>query len=218
MSEYARHCVTASDDEIQINMLVPGTYDINGATVRISSLWPGKAEARVTVSDPARRRIRVRRPEQVVDWQEKRVEQREGVLVQLSGRIGHTIEPWEDRYVMKYGILILAPGNNTWVQRENQLDGSTIPEGYEGANFPTMDFRVELPERDADGFYAFNHLPIPNWTFYEESPDSRTSFENVSVTVPIAFDGGRKAKVRFWPLCYFVSALTFYALPLQFRI
>ena len=62
------------------------------------------------------------------------------------------------------------------------------------------------------------HLPLPNWIFYEESPDSRTSFENVSVTVPIVFDDGQRADVRFWPLCYFVSTLTFYALLLLFRL
>ena len=100
----------------------------------------------------------------------------------------------------------------------NALAGSTIPAGYEGASFSSMDFRVELPAADESGFYPLNHLPLPNWIFYEESPDSRTSFENVSVTVPIVFDDGQRADVRFWPLCYFVSTLTFYALPLLFRL
>lgn len=100
----------------------------------------------------------------------------------------------------------------------NALAGSTIPAGYEGASFSSMDFRVELPAADESGFYPLNHLPLPNWIFYEESPDSRTSFENVSVTVPIVFDDGQRADVRFWPLCCFVSTLTFYALPLLFRL
>ncbi|MDD6873359.1 MAG: hypothetical protein PUD68_11045 [Clostridiales bacterium] len=160
----------------------------------------------------------VRRPEGVVGWREERSEQPGGLQLHLTGRVGHTVEPWEDRFALKYGILILAPGNNTWVQRENALAGSTIPAGYEGASFSSMDFRVELPAADESGFYPLNHLPLPNWIFYEESPDSRTSFENVSVTVPIVFDDGQRADVRFWPLCYFVSTLTFYALPLLFRL
>ena len=218
MSEYARHCVTADDEEIRVNMLVPGVYDVDGASVQIASLWPGRAEARVSVRDPRGRRVYVRRPEGVVGWREERSEQPGGLQLHLTGRVGHTVEPWEDRFALKYGILILAPGNNTWVQRENALAGSTIPAGYEGASFSSMDFRVELPAADESGFYPLNHLPLPNWIFYEESPDSRTSFENVSVTVPIVFDDGQRADVRFWPLCYFVSTLTFYALPLLFRL
>lgn len=218
MSEYARHCVTADDEEIRVNMLVPGVYDVDGASVQIASLWPGRAEARVSVRDPRGRRVYVRRPEGVAGWREERSEQPGGLQLHLTGRVGHTVEPWEDRFALKYGILILAPGNNTWVQRENALAGSTIPAGYEGASFSSMDFRVELPAADESGFYPLNHLPLPNWIFYEESPDSRTSFENVSVTVPIVFDDGQRADVRFWPLCYFVSTLTFYALPLLFRL
>lgn len=218
MSEYARHCVTADDEEIRVNMLVPGVYEVDGASVQIASLWPGRAEARVSVRDPRGRRVYVRRPEGVADWREERSEQPGGLQLHLTGRVGHTVEPWEDRFALKYGILILAPGNNTWVQRENALAGSTIPAGYEGASFSSMDFRVELPAADESGFYPLNHLPLPNWIFYEESPDSRTSFENVSVTVPIVFDDGQRADVRFWPLCYFVSTLTFYALPLLFRL
>ena len=218
MSEYARHCVTADDEEIRVNMLVPGVYEVDGASVQIASLWPGRAEARVSVRDPRGRRVYVRRPEGVAGWREERSEQPGGLQLHLTGRVGHTVEPWEDRFALKYGILILAPGNNTWVQRENALAGSTIPAGYEGASFSSMDFRVELPAADESGFYPLNHLPLPNWIFYEESPDSRTSFENVSVTVPIVFDDGQRADVRFWPLCYFVSTLTFYALPLLFRL
>ena len=81
-----------------------------------------------------------------------------------------------------------------------------------------MDFRVGLAAADEGGFYPLSRLPLPNWIVYGESPDSRTSFENVSVTVPIVFDDGQRADVRFWPLCYFVSTLTFYALPLLFRL
>lgn len=43
MSEYARHCVTADDEEIRVNMLVPGVYDVDGASVQIASLWPGRS-------------------------------------------------------------------------------------------------------------------------------------------------------------------------------
>ena len=43
MSEYARHCVTADSEEIRVNMLVPGVYVVDGASVQIASLWPGRS-------------------------------------------------------------------------------------------------------------------------------------------------------------------------------
>ncbi|MDD3169910.1 MAG: glycoside hydrolase family 127 protein, partial [Eubacteriales bacterium] len=217
MSEYAKHAVTFKDGTLRINFLIPGEYTDGDMTVTISTMWPAKADTTITVKgcpDP----IYVRIPEDIRNAKEERVCSGNVTTIRLRGEIGHTVEQWKDNlYILKYGPLILAPSNYVWEANPYANSDNGIPEGYLSSDFPSVDFRITLPGTDENGFYKFQHLPFPDWVYYDEGPESRTSFEGVSVNVELNFEDHSVKTARFWPLCYNISTLTFYEIPVVFR-
>jgi len=216
MSEFARHAVTFKNGKVRVNFLLPGRYTYQNITVNISTMWPGKAEAIITAEGCDD--IYVRMPKDVKNGREERTKEENVTTVRLSGTIGHTIEQWNDGfYALKYGPLVLAPSHYRWKSAQRMPDNE-IPKGYEYPEFPSVSFSVTLPETDQNGFYQFPHLPFPDWCVYDEGPDSRTSYKGVSVNVDIKFKDGTAKTVRFWPVCYNISTLTFYEIPIIFRL
>lgn len=217
MNELARHVVTRIGDKIRVNFLISGEYRLDGVTVRIATGWPGKVDTFITVEGlPDSAQLYVRKPDTVIDWTTATSVENGRLTVRLDGSIGYTIGDWEDKHFLRYGILVLAPSNYTWEGLVNSEDNA-IPGGYERTSFPSMDFALRLPEKDAEGFYKFAQNPEPLWTFFEEGPNSRTAIGHKSVNADIEF-AGEKDIVRFWPLCENISTLTFYKTPVLFRL
>lgn len=218
LAEVARHTVTKIGDQIRINFLIPGTYTLNGVTVRIATGWPKSVDTIITIEGcQMDQSVRVRMPETVTQGTETRTQDGSGITIKLSGRIGYTIGDFCDKHFLRYGPLILAPSNYTWEGITNPEDNA-IPGGYVSTSFPSMDFTLCLPEKDAHGFYSFKHDPPPIWTYFEEGPNSRTAVGRTSVNADIRFENGVRHTVRFWPLCENISTLTFYRTPILFNI
>lgn len=217
MTEFARHAVTYSDEEIRINFLLPGEYTFKNTKVTITSLWPGKAEARIQVENADGRKIYIRQPESVRHYSERRREENGIIEIMISGKIGHTIEEAGGDYkCLRYGILLLTFGNATWGQLCSAVPGA-IPEGYATASYPGFEFELQLPEQDEDGFYKFSSEPKPMWAFYEEGPNSRIAFEGTCVNTKITFDNGKTYDIYCRPLCHLISSLYMYPRPLIFK-
>jgi hypothetical protein len=216
--EVARNVVTRRGDDYRINFLIPGDYEIDGLKFRISTRWPGKVDSIITVNgldDDAKLHLRI--PSVIKNARETRTFERGVLTIRLSGDIGYSIEQYNGLYMLKYGSLVLAPSNYTWNGQAPESE-TTVPEGYIPNAFPGVEYSLELPPKDENGFYMFEHLPLPSWSFYEEGPDSRTAFEGVTVNAKIRFKCGVKGRVRFWPLCYNVSTLTLYTTPYLFDL
>lgn len=214
--EVARSVVTRRGEEYNINFLVPGDYEIDGIRFRISTRWPGKVDSVITVKGlPENTKLNLRIPSMIKNACEVRTVEDEDLVIRLSGDIGYTINEHDGLYILKYGELILAPSNYTWNGKVPESENS-VPEGYIPNAFPGVEYSIEVPEKDENGFYKFEYLPMPMWDYYEEGPDSRTAFDKISVNVNMRFKCGVKGAVRFWPLCYNVSTLTFYVTPYMF--
>ncbi len=218
MSEVAYNVLTRYEDTYRVNFLIPGEYELEGVKVKISTNWPGKGNAKIFVSGlPEGAELHIRVP---ADMKNPKFTETEfdGVReISLDGDIGYTVNKWKDTYFLKYGALILAPSNYNW-DGFREFEDTTVPEDYLNNSFPSMEYKLELPEKDENGFYKFSHEPYPMWCYFEEGPDSRTAFEDVSVHGEISFENGYKKGVHFWPLCYNVSTLTFYPIPYLFDI
>lgn len=218
MSELSRHAVTYDGGKLRIDFLVPGEYTYKNITVKISTAWPGKADTLITVEGCAPDDIYVRIPEGIKNVKEERAVCEGAVTIRLSGDVGHTVEKWkDDMYILKYGLLVLAPSNYTWGKAAETNDNA-IPEGYLRPSFPSVNFKITPPDTNENGFYKFRHFPFPDWVYYDEGPESRTSFEGVSVSVDLNFPDGTVKAARFWPLCYNISTLTFYDIPIVFGL
>ena len=53
--------------------------------------------------------------------------------------------------------------------------------------------------------------------FRNEGPGAELRVENASVNVPVKFDNGKEIALRFWPLCYITSNMTYYDTPVIFK-
>lgn len=218
MAEVARHAVTMVDGQIRVNFLMPGEYRLDGVMVRIASGWPRTPNSIITISGcPADAPVRVRVPDAVTNSVLAREHDGRAITITLNGEVGYTIGEWGGRHFLRYGVLILAPSNYTWEGLYNQEENA-IPGGYISSSFPNDVFSLCLPERGADGFYRFEHLPEPLWTYFEEGPNSRTAVGRASVNADIRFANGEQHTVRFWPLCENISTLTFYRTPILFDL
>ena len=218
MSEYARHAVTYSDEEIRVNFLLPGTYTFRNTKVTISSLWPGKAEARIRVENADGRRIYVRQPESIKNYKETIREENGVTEILVSGKIGHTIEEaGEGKKCLRYGILLLTFGNSSWAETRGGVSYG-VPEGYAEPSYPSLKFKVVLPEQDENGFYRFPVNLKPEWASYEEGPNSRIAFEGACTYAKISFDNGCIYDIYCRPLCHLISSLYIYPRPLIFEV
>jgi hypothetical protein len=60
------------------------------------------------------------------------------------------------------------------------------------------------------------HQPVPEWSYWDEGPVARCGVGRVSANVPVRFPDGTRRTLRFWPLCYNTSNLTYYETPIVF--
>lgn len=221
MAMTARHGVTQVDNTIRVNFLLPGEFRLPyGITVHISTSWPKSPEAIIRIDNlPAGMRVHVRAPAGVKDWactQEKAEDG--GCVIRTRGRLGHYLEQAAGGlYTLKYGPMILAPTVYKWGHGTAQLPDSTVPEGYVPLDFPSMACSIVEPAKTKDGFLDFPHLPLPDWSYFEEGPQARADLGEASVHVPLAFADGTVKEARFWPLCQTFSSLCFYETPLLFQ-
>ena len=216
--EFARNVVTKYKDEYRINFLIPGDYEIDGIKFNISTRWPEKVDAVIKVDGiDENTKLHLRIPSMIKNAKEIRESKDGSLIIRLNGDIGYTINEHDGLYMLKYGPLVLAPFSSLWNGKMPD-EGTTVPEGYIPNSFPGVEYTVELPEKDENGFYKFSHDPFPEWNYFEEGTDSRTSFNRVSVNVKMKFDCGIKGVARFRPMCYSVSTLTFYVTPFMFDI
>ncbi|NLE40211.1 MAG: hypothetical protein GX615_00065, partial [Lentisphaerae bacterium] len=90
--------------------------------------------------------------------------------------------------------------------------------GYLNEALPEGRCRILAPDHDENGFYAFEHLPFPEWSYFEEGPASRTGAGAASVNVTVGLSDGSRKTMRFWPLSYYVSTWIFYDTQVLFEI
>ena len=220
--EYARHAVTLRDNAIHINLLVPGHYRIalpggQEAEVRITTAYPARAEASIeAVRVPADLPLRLRVPACVK--QPLVAESRDGdrVRLNLSGRLGHHVEPCHSGVMLKYGPLVLAPAVYSWQSGEKSAHEAHAPTGYIPDIMPRGLPVLQLPSADADGLLVLSDLPWPEWMFFDEGPTSRCGVAGSPANVSVKFPDGKNKTLRFTPLCYNTSCLSLFDTPIIF--
>ena len=225
MTEYARHVVTCREGAIRVNFLVPGDYAVplpggHEAKVRISTAYPSQAEAAIEVTGaPAATKVRVRVPACVRNAEVS--ESRSGEKVQLvfKGRLGHRVEEWGFGVVLTYGPLVLVPascgfGSVKLTEAERQEGRS----GYFAESLPAAVPALKLDRNpDGEGFLPLEAGPVPDWSYWDEGPQSRTWVPGAVATVPVQLSSGEITPLRFTPMCYNTSCLALYETPVLFR-
>ncbi len=107
----------------------------------------------------------------------------------------------------------------TWDMCTGNADKTTIPEGYVHENMPGYKCMLDPGTADDNGFYHFNHDPIPVWLVFEEGEMADISGgEIVSANIPVCFDDGSKHTLYFQPLCSATSNLTLMDIPVVFDL
>jgi hypothetical protein len=224
MTEYARHAVTYRDGAIRVNLWVPGKFAVplpggNTARVTIATRWPGAGEGTIEVEGlPAGMPVKVRVPGCVAQGKVSETRSGEHARLVLSGRIGHRIEECRPGVILTYGPLVLAPATYGWnLSRPSTTADGAVPAGYIPQSLPAGTPAIKLPEKpDGDGFVHFPPVPLPEWSYFDEGPGSRTWVEGAAAGVPLKFPGGEVRTLRFTPLCYNTSNLTLCETPLVF--
>jgi len=221
MTEYSRHAVTLRGNTLWINLLVPGTYQINQPrgvpiTAIISTTYPSSATALIRVNNlPDGIKVSVRTPTCIKN---PHIEERQtdaGIEINLTGQIGHMLESYQDKVIVKYGPTILAPMIYQW--NAQPFEVGQAPAGYIPPNSPPGLPRIVAPEINSDGFSAFSSEPIPEWSYFETGPDAELSVEGASVYVDLLFDNGQKEKRWFSPMCHLTSNMTYMETPIIFK-
>ncbi len=222
MSELARQTVVLADNVVRINLLVPGRFtlplaDRPAIEVTIRTNYPATAEALIEIAHlPAEAAVHVRIPSAIygAELTESREPGRQ--RISLRGRVGHRVEPCYGGVVLKYGPLILAPSAYYWNMRHEVIEGS-VPAGYIPPSLPAgVPLLAVEGTADAAGFLSLPHDPLPDWSYYDEGVGARMAVGNAAANVPLQFPGGERMDLRFWPLCYNTSNLTYYETPIVF--
>jgi hypothetical protein len=229
MSEYARHTVTYHGGAIHVNFLVPGQFEVplpdgTCANVKIATRYPAKAEATIEADNvPADMAVKVRVPGCV--RKPKLDEDRNGpkVHVAFRGELGHRIEPCQPGVILTYGPLVLVPGSGLpgpVSQTVGKAAGA--PPGYIPQSLPPGVPAIKLNgPPDADGFVQLPLCPparpLPVWSYFDEGPGAPTWVEGSAVEVGLKFPGGVEHAVRFTPMCYNTSNLSFFDTPVVFQ-
>ena len=219
--EFARHAVVLRGKTVEINQLVPGRFRLPMAgrkdiEVDVRTPWPAEAKAVVTVRNlPEDLTVKLRVPACVRNASVEQTPSDGGTKLRLSGRIGHTVEPWQDGQVLKYGPLILAPMAYYW-DMEAKASAEGVPEGYMPDTIPGVP-ELNVGAADEDGFVSLDHLPLPDWTYFDEGPGAELAVENASAHVPLRFEDGQEKTLYFWPMCEATSNLVLYDTPILFR-
>ena len=221
MIEYAKHSVTLTDSTLRINFLTSGDFTVpwegGEIKIRISTRWPTSPESIVTIRGlPKEFNIHVRQPNDVKNFHTEQIWENGTLTLRLTGKVGHHLQAVGDRYLLKYGTLILAPSAYYW-QPESTGCADEGLLGYIPHQLPGKDADILTGEENADGFLSFSHLPLPTWLFYEEGSHGRLTAGEASVNVPLRFraDGSTKM-LYFWPMCYNTGGNNFYETPILF--
>lgn len=200
-AEYARHAVTLREDVIQVNFLVPGTYELplpDGkiAEIKIDTTYPASAAAVIVAHKiPATTKIKVRIPSCIKNSELTQTEQGDQVKIVLKGRLGHRIATCHAGVLLMYGPLILAP--------------------Y--AAGPCQNALLQVQDKtDSDGFLQLNNKPLPDWSYFEEGPGTRCGVDEAAVNVPVKLAANTIKELRFVPLCYYTSNLSLWDTPIVF--
>ena len=133
----------------------------------------------------------------------------------INGKIGHYTEKYDKGYILKYGPLVLSPSIYYWGKHTDLSEGD-VPAGYIPQMLPGGKCGIVCPAQNADGFLDLPHEPLPDWSYFDEGTISRTAVGNSSVNVQVEFENGKRETLRFTPLCYNLSNLSFYDAPLVF--
>ena len=223
MTEYARHAVTLRGNTVQINALVPGTFTLarrQGApiVVTVGTNYPSAATAVIRVNNlPEGFEVQVRTPSCIKNAGLAKHPTDSALEIRLTGQIGHTIEPYQDKVILKYGPAILAPMIYYWDAQAWGNEKSNAPPGYIPTVLPAGLPRLEAPGENQDGFQAFSATPWPDWSYFETGPDAELSIEGASAHVNLVFDNGQKQTLWFSPMCHLTSDMSYYETPILFK-
>ncbi len=217
MSEYARHTVTASAEQIRINFLTPGDFTLPDAKVHIYTKWPDACDTRITIDDSLKRKVHIRIPKAMKNAKIEHFTASNGSEIwTVTGRIGYTMEAFGDKWVLKYGAAVMVPMNYTWGGQSAAKVDDGVPKNYIPARLPSKNFSILTPAEDADGFVEFAHKPLPEWSYYGEGPIETLSLKKVTANVPVRFEDGTEQVLRFWPVLANTATLCFYEIPIVF--
>ena len=212
MVEFADHAVTLRGDELRINLLVPGRYQLpyKGTTiaVEVSTRYPEKADTTVVISGaPAELKARIRIPS-CIKGAEVKVTNLPGGKTRhvLSGRLGYQLEEVRNGVVLRYGPLVMAPLRDAQEVKVTNKENNFL-QGYIFDRVDKGRATIVPPDKDADGFYLFPKEPKPLWKNYEEGTLSRLAFDNLSINVKLAYPDGTSQVQRFWPECYSTTSI-----------
>jgi len=216
MSEYARHTVTANEKQIRINFLTPGEFTVPDAKVKIYTQWPGGCHTRITIEDAKERAVHIRIPKAMKKAEVRAFTAPNGAKVwEITGKIGYTLEPFGDRWVLKYGAVVMAPMVSLWGGETDTQDNG-VPQAYIPFRMPSRNCSIIAPEADEDGLLHFAHKPQAEWSYYAEGPIETLSLRNVTANVPVRFDNGTETTLRFWPMLVNTATLCVYQIPILF--
>ena len=228
MAEMARHVVTRQGATIRVNFLIPGRYEVpwtDGRLVQVSlaTVYPSKAEATIDITglpaaaDPAPVRLRI--PSCIAGAQVTETRTGARISLRLTGRLGHRLETCAPGgVVLTYGPLILVPasygfGGARLSDADRQAPAGYVPEALPGSA-PALLIRARP---DQDGFLSLDPDRLPEWSYWDEGPQSRTSVAGAGATVPVRWADGTTATLRFTPMGYNTSCLALFETPVVFR-
>jgi hypothetical protein len=157
----------------------PGGTEVR---VKVTTSYPARAEAKIEVEAlPAAGKVRLRIPGCVSKGEG--TESRAGQKVQLvlKGKLGHRLEPCRPGVLLSYGPLVLVPagygfGSARLTDADRQAPAGYVPESLP-AGVPTLKVGGKP---DADGFLPLERGPLPEWSCWDEGPQSRTWIEGAA--------------------------------------
>jgi hypothetical protein len=223
MAEFARHAVTLRDKTVWVNLLVPGTFSLrqregSTITVTIGTNYPSNALTLIRVTNlPEGYTVKVRIPTCIKQAKLEEIKTAAVLEIRLTGRIGHTLEPYQDKVLLKYGPVILAPMVYYWNTQLWGNEKTNAPPGYIPTVMPEGLPRVEVPSSNPNGFMTFSSDPWPDWSYFETGPDAELSVEGASCHVNLIFDNGQKHTLWFSPMCHLTSDMSYYETPIMFK-
>lgn len=203
ITEYARHAVSWRRGTVAINFLVPGTYDLEvpgrpPIVVDIRTNYPAGAEAVIEVGPIGPESlVKVRTPPWICEPSVKEQRQADRIRLTLTGQIGHRLIAHQEGVLLTYGPLVLAP-----------LIGA--PRG--------SSLTLLCETGGPGGFLDLDNQPLPEceWSYFDEGPGARCAVGQAAVHVPVRLPDGCERLLRFWPLCYNTSNLSYNETPIIF--
>ena len=224
MSEYARHVVTCREGMIRVNFLVPGEYTVplpggKDARVKITTSYPARAEATIEADGvPVGVKVKLRVPACVrkAEVSESRTAQK--VQLVFNGKLGHRVERCRPGVLLTYGPLVLVPASCGFGSVRLTETDRQAPAGYFAESLPSGVPALKLDcGADADGLVPLEPGPVPEWSYWDEGPQSRTWVPGSVATVPVQLSDGEVKPLRFTPMCYNTSCLALFETPVVLR-